>query len=222
MGTLGKGSCLCKDPPEFQQYRPCNATELRMFIGCINYHRDIWPSHAHVLKLLTDQSGLKKKAPIKWIDEMQNGFDKMFIFMAADALAASPDHNKRFDVYTNASDFQLGTFIIQEERPVSYFSQKLTKSQQNYTTMEKGMLSMSQLSKNLKSMLLGANIHVFTDYKNLTFDTLKMQNLIHWHTKIEEFLPILHYIQIQGPSIILANNLSRFSCLVTLAQIAEE
>jgi hypothetical protein len=58
--------------------------------------------------------------------------------MAADALAAYLDHNKRFDVYTDASDFQLGACIIQVRRPVAYFSQKLTKSQQNNTMMEKG------------------------------------------------------------------------------------
>jgi hypothetical protein len=65
----------------------------------------------------------------------------MRLLMAADALAAYPDHDKRFDVYTDASDFQLGTCIIQEGRPVAYFSRKLTKSQQNYTTMVKEMLS---------------------------------------------------------------------------------
>ncbi len=120
---------------------PCNATELRMFIGCVNYYCDMWPSHAHDLKPLTDQSGLKKKAPIKWTDEMQHSFDKMHLLMAANALAAYPDHNKRFDIYTHASDFQLGACIIQEGRPVAYFLRKLTKSQQNYTTMEKEMLS---------------------------------------------------------------------------------
>jgi hypothetical protein len=112
-----------------------------MFIGCVNYYRDMRPSCAHILKLLTDQSGLKKKAPIKWADEMQKAFDKVRLLMAADALAAYPDHNKRFDIYTDASDFQLGACIIQEKRMVAYFSQKLTKSQQNYTTMEKQMLS---------------------------------------------------------------------------------
>jgi hypothetical protein len=100
---------------------PCNATELRMFIGCINYYRDMWLSHAHILKQLTDQSGLKKKAPIKWTDEMQKAFDKMRLLIAANALVAYLDHNKRFGVYTDASDFQLGACIIQEGRPVAYF-----------------------------------------------------------------------------------------------------
>jgi hypothetical protein len=120
---------------------PCNATELRMFIGCINCNHDMWPSHAHVPKPLTDQSGLKKKTPIKWTDKMQQAFDKMHLLMAANALAAYPDHNKRFDIFTDASDFQLGACIIQEGRPNTYFLHKLTKSQQNYTTMKKEMLS---------------------------------------------------------------------------------
>eukprot|EP00804_Cyclotella_cryptica_P012410 CCRYP_010846-RA/>CCRYP_010846-RA protein AED:0.32 eAED:0.08 QI:0/-1/0/1/-1/0/1/0/210 len=121
---------------------PCNATELRMFMGCVNYYRDMWPSRIHILKPLTDQSGLKKCAPIKWTDLMQQAFDKMHALMVAVALAAYPDHNKRFDIYTDASDFQLGACIVQEGRPLAYFSQKLSKSQQNYTVMEKEMLSL--------------------------------------------------------------------------------
>ncbi len=158
---------------------PCNATELRMFIGCVNYYRDMWPSCAHILKLLTDQSGLKKRAPIKWTDEMQKAFDKMRLLMAANALAAYPDHNKRFDIYTDTSDFQLGACIIQEGRPVAYFLQKLTKSQQNYTTMEKEMLSIVATLKEFQGMLLSADIHVFTDHKNLMFNTLKTQCVLH-------------------------------------------
>jgi hypothetical protein len=68
-------------------------------------------------------------------------------------------------------------------------------------------------------MLLGADIQVFTDHKNLTFDILKTQCVLRSHTKIEEFLPMLHYIE--GPHNILADNLSRLHCLVTQAQIAE-
>jgi hypothetical protein len=120
-------------------HRPRNATELCMFIGCVNYYRDMWLSHAHILKPLTDQSGLKTKAPINWTVQMQKAFNKMRLLMAANALTAYSDHNKRFDIYTDASDFQLDACIIQEGRLVAYFSCKLTKSQQNHTTMEKEM-----------------------------------------------------------------------------------
>jgi hypothetical protein len=58
---------------------------------------------------------------------MQEAFDKICLLMAADALAAYPDHNKRFGINTDASDFQLGACIIQEGRPVVYFLQKADK-----------------------------------------------------------------------------------------------
>ncbi len=133
---------------------PHNATELCMLIGCIKYYRDMWPSCAHILKLLVDQYGLKKKAPINWTDEMQKAFNKMHLLVVANALTAYPDHNKQFDIYTDASDFQLGACIIQDGRPVAYFSCKLEKSQQNHTTMEKGMLFLVATIKEFQGMLL--------------------------------------------------------------------
>jgi hypothetical protein len=190
-----------------------------MFIGCVNYYREKWLSCTDILKLLTDQSILKKKAPIKWTDEMQKAFKKMRLLMAVNALAAYLGHNKRFDVFTDASEFQLGACIIQEGRPIAYFWYKLTKSQQNYATMEKEMLSIVANLKEFRGMLLGVDIHIFTDHKNLTFDTLKTQCVLYWRTKIEEFSPMLHYIK--GPHNILVGNLSRLHCLVAPTQIAE-
>jgi hypothetical protein len=68
-------------------------------------------------------------------------------------------------------------------------------------------------------MLLSADVHVFMDHENLTFNTVKMQRVFCWHTKIEQISPMLHYIE--GPHSILADNLSRLHRLVTPAQIAE-
>ena len=77
------------------------------------------------------------------------------------------------------------------------------------------MLAIVATLEEFRSMLLGANIHVWTD----TFVTLKTQRVLHWRNKVEEFSPTLHYIE--GPKNILADNLSRLKRLVTPAQLAE-
>ncbi|KAL7488223.1 hypothetical protein ACHAW6_013872 [Cyclotella cf. meneghiniana] len=57
--------------------RPRNGSELCMFIGCVNYYRDMLPSCAHILKPLTDHSGLTKHALIPCTPDMQTAFNKM-------------------------------------------------------------------------------------------------------------------------------------------------
>ena len=81
------------------------------------------------------------------------------------------------------------------------------------------MLAIVATLEEFRSMLLGANIHMWTDHKNLTFVTLKTQHVLRWRNKVEEFSPTLHYIE--GPKKILADNLSRLQRLVTPAQLAE-
>ena len=46
---------------------------------------------------------------------MQNAFEKTKALIATDTMAAYPDHNKKYDIYTDASDYHLGVVLIQDD-----------------------------------------------------------------------------------------------------------
>jgi hypothetical protein len=106
----------------------------------VNYYKDIWPHRLHMLAPLTTKTSAPKKdekpPPFQWTPEMQKAFDQIKALMAAGVLCAYPDHNKPFHIFTVASDYQLGACIMQEARPVAYYSKKLNSAQINYATID--------------------------------------------------------------------------------------
>ncbi len=108
---------------------PCNATELCMFIGYVNYYCTCRRVAHMSLNRIDLQFDNLLHGQTKCRKPLYNAFAYGYKSIAC------PNHNEWYSIHTNASDFQLGTCIIQDGRPVAYFSCNLTMSrQQSYTT----------------------------------------------------------------------------------------
>jgi hypothetical protein len=90
----------------------------------------------------------------------------MNALMAAD-LCAYPDHNKPFHIFTDASDYQLDGCIMQDGKPVAYYIKKLNSAQLIYETIDKELFCVIATLCKFHSMLIGAELHVHTDHKNI-------------------------------------------------------
>ena len=164
--------------------------DLRSFIGAVTYYRTMFPKRTHILAPLTALTS-QKYGNVAWSAECQHAFDTIKAILSSDVLLHYPDHNKPFHVYTDASNLQLGAIIVQDDRPIAFYSRKLNAAQRNYTTMEKELLSIIETLKEFRMMLFGCRaLHMWTDNKNLTYTMLNSQRMLnaaqHNYTTMEK------------------------------------
>ncbi len=114
-----------------------------------------------------------------------------------DVVLAYPDYSKVFEIYTDASSKQLGAVITQDNRPIAFFSWKLSKMQRKYSITKIELLAIVKTLKEFKGMLWGQNIKVLTDHANLMRDALGVTSdrMYQWRLLLEEYRPKIVYIK---------------------------
>jgi hypothetical protein len=180
--------------------------ELRHFIGMVQYYQDMWARRSEMLAPLTDLVGecgetkttrmnKTKKKPRWWDPIHQQAFDKIKAAIAKETVLAYPYFLKPFENSTDASSMQLGALITQDNRPIAFFSRKLSITHQKYSVTEIECLAIVETLKEFKGILWGQDIKVYTDYKNLTRDALGFTSdrVYRWRLLLEEHAPeIIH------------------------------
>jgi hypothetical protein len=74
----------------------------------------------------TTEKNKTKKKPWRWESIHQQAFNNVKATIAKEVVLAYPDFTKPFEVYTDASTMQLGSVITQGNRPIAFFSRKLS------------------------------------------------------------------------------------------------
>jgi hypothetical protein len=96
-----------------------------------------------------------KKRPWHWDSIHQTAFDNVKTTVAKEVVLAYPDFSKPFEIYIDASTKQLGAVITQDNRPIAFFSRKLSDTQSKYTVTELELLAIVETIKEFNGMLWG-------------------------------------------------------------------
>ena len=102
---------------------PKTTKQVREFIIFLDYYRYILSRRSHSLQPLTALT--LNKVKLKCTDVEQKAFGYINHIFARDSLLSYLDFNKCFYIHTDASYYQLGELIIQEDKPISFYRHKL-------------------------------------------------------------------------------------------------
>jgi hypothetical protein len=149
----------------------------------VQYYRDMWQKHSEMLVPLTNLVGecretkttkknKTKKKSWRWESIYQQDFDNRKATFAKEVVLAYTDFTKPFEVYIDASTMQLGAVITQGNRPIAFFSRKLSMMQTKYSVTKIEFLAIVETSEEFQGMLWGKTIKVYKVHKNLTQDAL--------------------------------------------------
>jgi hypothetical protein len=107
----------------------CSTTQkqVRRFVGMVNFYRDLYPKRAETLAPLTNLCGQNKK--FYWSEEPELAFSNIKHQMAQETMITYPQFDKPFIIYTDASEKQIGGIVTQDNKPLGFFSRKLTETQ---------------------------------------------------------------------------------------------
>ena len=72
-------------------------------------------------------------------------------------------------------------------KTIAFYSRKLTETQNRYTVTERELLSIVKTKEEYRTILLGQQLKIFTDHKNLTCKKCNTYRVLGWGLIVEYY-----------------------------------
>ncbi|XP_058445453.1 uncharacterized protein LOC131426604 [Malaya genurostris] len=152
--------------------KPKSLRALRRFLGMCNYYRRFIANYSAIVQPLTDLLKDKPKT-VHWKDLSEKAFVKIKELLITAPILTSPDFSLPFSIHCDASDSAIAGVLTQPyegvDKPIAYFSQKLSTPQQRYCATEKEALAVLKSLEKFRCYVEGTKFIVYTDASALTY-----------------------------------------------------
>jgi len=153
--------------------KPKSVTEIRSFLGLMQFFRRFVPDFSKIASPLTDLT--KKGSGVhRWNEKCDESFQRLKDLITNAPILVAPDWNKPFRGHVDASNMAVGGTLTQldgngRDRVIAFFSKKLAPAEQNYTANDRELLGLIRFLERFRCYLEGSEFEIITDNQVLKY-----------------------------------------------------
>jgi hypothetical protein len=152
----------------------------------------------------------KKGALFYWGAAQEHSFNTLIDKLTHAPLLQLPDFGKTFELKCDASGIGIGGVLLQEGKPIAYFSEKFSGSSLNYSMYDKELYALVRVLETWQHYLWLKEFIIQSDHESLKH-IRGQAKLNKCHAKWVEFIETFPYIikHKKGKENVIAGALSR-------------
>ena len=151
---------------------PRNMTELKGFLGLVQFYHDLIPDYTESLLPLSRLA--QEKVPWRWTQHQEDAFHRVKTLIQSPELQVClPDPRKPFVMFVDSSTYAHGAALFQRDGdkilPVSYFSGGYKPAERNYDIGSLELLALRKACAHWKVLLEHNHCDIYTDNSPLSY-----------------------------------------------------
>jgi hypothetical protein len=140
-------------------------TQIQSFLGLAGFYQWFVCDFSSIAALLHELTN--KGIPFSWGTTQEEAFTILKDKLTHAPLLQLPDFNKMFELECDASGIGLGGVLLQEGKPVAYFSEKLSGARLHYSTYDKELYTLVHTLQTWQHYLWSREFIIHSDHEAL-------------------------------------------------------